>query len=194
MSSGEESEGIRTKVLLLIADKLLLAGLAIGVAYFLNVNLQEQGKVFDYQKSLFDHRMDAYLEVLQKARIAKDELALWDSREESGWMARLSTLEDRWEKLSGTSSFGSSGDLTTLDQVIPALKDIEDAWRSKSVYFSKPVSDAVGEFLVPCIPIWRHSLRSSNNEEKREIWETRKPSPISMTRVLGSARSRLIKD
>jgi Na+-transporting NADH:ubiquinone oxidoreductase subunit NqrC len=58
MTNDRPSDGIGTKVLLLVVDKLLLGVIVVVVAYLLNVNLQEEGKVFDYQKMLFDRRVD----------------------------------------------------------------------------------------------------------------------------------------
>jgi hypothetical protein len=143
------SEGFWTKVGLLVIDKVLLGAIVGIVAFWFNMYLQQQGKVADYQNKLFDRRADAYLDVLHKAQVVTDRLALlWLGREESGWTARLSKLEARWEAVAtGSYSVESISFFSGAESVIPLLKDIELALTSNGVYFSKPVSDAVNDFL-----------------------------------------------
>jgi hypothetical protein len=153
MTNDKPSEDLRTKLLLLFLDKLFLGVVVAILAYLFNVNLQQQEKVLDYQKTLFDRRVGAYLDVLQKAGTATDELAShWGDREKPGWSARLSMLADRWTRFVDRGSrFSSSGFGASFPEAVPFLlkniEAVEVAWTSNSVYFSKPVSDAVNGFL-----------------------------------------------
>src|SRR5262245_25059138 len=148
MTADKTSETFHSKLALLLIDKALLAVVLTFIAYWLNASLQREGKGIDYQKTIFDRRVDAYLDVLQKAQRVSDELVLyWGSQGETGWSVRFSDLEERWLELSGRSSGGISADLSTLNEVLPELKDLESSWRSQSIYFSAPVSAAVDEFL-----------------------------------------------
>jgi hypothetical protein len=147
MSTDKPAETFRSKLGLLLIDKAFLGVLLILVAYWFNANLQQQGKGIDYQKTIFDRRVEAYLDVLQKSQRVTDELALyWGSSKSTGPSAQLSDLEKRWHVLSNRSGAGSSS-WSDLSDVFPALRDLESSWRSRSIYFSPPASAAVDEFL-----------------------------------------------
>ena len=149
MSNDKPTETFRSKLGLLLIDKALLALLLIVVAYWFNASLQREGKEIDYQKTIYDRRVEAYLDVLQKAERVKDELAsYWVSQNTMGSSARLSDLENRWQRLSNRSGgFGGDSSWSDLSDVFPALRDLEASWRSRSIYFLPPTSTAVDEFL-----------------------------------------------
>ena len=125
--------------------------------------------------------------MLQKAQVATERLALcWVSREESSWTARLSTLDS-------AHGFASSS-WATLEDIISLIKDVDAAWRSNLIYFSKPVSDAVNDFLrTVCTDL---EAQQSLIEQQKKARDPGKPSLSrnSMKRVLGSVKSRLIRD
>ena len=120
MASERDRETFGAKLWLLVIDKLLLGLIVLLLGHWLDVrlaelnhsldlSLQTRGKVIEYQKTLFDRRADAYLDVLQKAHRATDSRALfWESPETPGWLSKLSTLESQWDRLSGRGSGGSS--------------------------------------------------------------------------------------
>lgn len=172
MDTEKLQETFRSKVTLLLIDKLLLAALLVFLAHWLSASLQREGKEVEYQKTIFDRRVEAYLDVLQRAERVTAELALyWVSQESIGWPARLSEMGDRWQRLSNrSSSGGGSSSFSNLDDLLPVLRDLESSWRSKSIYFSAEVSAAVDEFLRTVYADLDHEL--TEFEQRRRTGAT----------------------
>ena len=151
------SESFRSKLVLLLIDKAILGILVVLVGYWLNASLQREGAGVDYQKAIFDRRVEAYLDILQKAEVATDRLRFyWTLKNEGGRSAQLADLERRFEELirqrtpgNSFSGGGSGGytDLGDLGKVLSALREVEVSWRSKNIYFSRPVSDMVNRYI-----------------------------------------------
>jgi len=152
---------------MLLLDKILLGGVVVLFAHVLGVSLQEQGKGIDYQQKLFDRRVEVYLEVLQAAEKARDELRLyWSGDEADEATMRLNQLESRFKRLfPNRDGFAGSSSYSTPDSVIALLRTVQERWKSQSIYFSAEVSEAVTSFV----------LTSSVDLEKRLTWiESRK--------------------
>jgi hypothetical protein len=145
----------------------LVLALIVAVAGFMfNSILQHQKTSSDYQKTIFDRRVDAYVAVLEQARAAQLELAVFYGGDSIGWQKKFDNARRRAEAL-GPNPIGLGGESgwSTYDDVIKPLESMERIRREKSLYFSKPVDESVDRFLST---VWADIELDLSNSEQSE--------------------------
>jgi len=149
-------EDIRTKVALLLLDKLVLALLITGAGFFFNFLLQQEKTRGDYQKQIFDRRVQAYVAILEEAKRARGQLAiLYEVQSESytdlgvwGQKTQLEELLQRSKVLdSGIAHASRRGTFRSHTAAIESLALLEQAVRDNDLYISQRVRQRVVEFL-----------------------------------------------
>jgi hypothetical protein len=152
--SSDQMESTRTKIALLVLDKLVLALIIAGAGFFFNFLLQQEKTRGDYQKQLFERRVQAYITILEQAKQARDLLAILyraQGQEELGELWRrehLQVLLWRAQRLhSDQGGFGESSTWVRYEEVLEPLIEIERVTREADLYISDYVKVRVGEFL-----------------------------------------------
>ena len=158
-------------MLLIFFDKCLLALALAIVAFFFNSELQREKARFDYQKAIFDKRVEGSLKLLEKVGTAHGELQFFyfgniSSPDAIGgallWRNRLNDIRHRARELEGTTGgFGEGSTWTTPSAVVEAIEAVENARREYDFYLSSEINVAVDRFL--------HVMLSDLSEEMRII-------------------------
>jgi len=111
---GNNKTDTRTKVLLLLLDKLVLALIIASAGFFFNFLLQQEKTHSDYQKQIFDRRVQAYVTILEEAKRTRDQLAILygvdeDGSEALGELGHKMQLEGlSWKARTLETGFGHS--------------------------------------------------------------------------------------
>ena len=148
-------ESFGRKLFFVVLDKLVLAVAIVLVSYWFTQALQKQQMITEYQKSLFEKRLNAYEDLLKSAKAARDECAGFyfskERSEEEAWRSRFAFIEQRaFDLQHGPSGGGGGGgDIgsESYKSVAKALQKVEDARRANGLYMSESVNHKVDEFL-----------------------------------------------
>lgn len=180
-------ESMRDKLLLLALDKLVLGVVLAGVAYFFSLQLQNHQIVGDYQKGLFEKRLVAYEALLKLAKQARDKcLEVYLARPDApgstdiSWRRRLAASQDKAKQLY-PSSGSSGGGLTTYDEVIVPVQDIENARRDNILFLSETANKAIDQFLNTLLTDIDETVRrvgaknALNDSEEHAAWTGQLP-------------------
>jgi len=155
MGDRDNRNSNRFEIAKLVLDKLVLALIIAGAGFFFNFLLQQEKTQGDYQKQIFDRRIQAYVTILEEAKQARDELAILygargDSTETLGELGRkveLGELSSRWSDFqSGFKHSGGRG-AVSYAPVLESLANIERVARENDLYISQHIRDRVHEFL-----------------------------------------------
>ncbi len=176
MTNGSQSESVKTRVLLLVLDKLVLAGALALVGFLFSWHLQGRELRADYQKKLFDSRVEAYKTLLEAAKGARDEFALLyvsGSEEENPdviWAKRLQKAKARAMQLGRSpSGFGASSGWTTYEDALATLERVELVKREHGLYISEAVERETNAFLTTLYNDVNESLRRSEKKLPTDV-------------------------
>ncbi|PYJ29025.1 MAG: hypothetical protein DMF24_03820 [Verrucomicrobia bacterium] len=149
-------ESFRDKLKLLLVDKAILGAIAGTIAFGFAWYLHRDQLQVDYQKQMFEKRVEAYETIIAHAKILSDELlafVAWSdsdvgvSAHEILWRKRLSALRESLEPRGG----GSGGDMGTFPPTSGSvLKDFEalEAQRNtNALRFSKMIDAEIEAFM-----------------------------------------------
>ena len=177
MGSEPGKEDTRTKVALLLLDKLFLALLLAGAGFFFNFLLQQEKTRGDYQKQIYDRRVQAYVTILEEAKHARDQLAfLYGVQSQNsanlGELSREFQFEgllQRSESLdslqAGFTPSSHRNGYKSHSPVIQTLTHIEQVALDNDLYISQRVRERLNEFL----DVTRSDLVTSLDIAERDI-------------------------
>ena len=188
----ETKESIRTKIFLMLLEKLVLAFLIAAAAFGFNYVLQMQKTQGEYQKQIFDRRVQTYVSLLEEAKVARDRLAiLYGAGEENqdslGDLSRRAQIETLSEDLHSIySGFGrSSTDSPPYSPVLESLSKIEQITRENDLYISQDVKEEAGLFLDIVISDLNSSLKKAKARMEENGWTrlVRESNPAAWKRA-----------
>lgn len=171
--SSDSKEDIRTKVALILLEKLVLALIIAGAGLFFNILLQQEKTRGDYQKQIFDRRVQTYVMILEEAKRARDGLALLygtqgDDYSTLGELGRREKLDDLLQRSSWLDTgFGrSSRGVYSHTPVIETLVHLEQVTRDNDLYISQRVKECVDNFLDVAMSDLTTSLDNAVREKQ----------------------------
>lgn len=161
MADDNQSTTFRERFWFLILDKLLFAAVLVFVGYLFNGWLQRTQMTMDYQRVLFDKRREAYVDLLTKAKQARDAFIVFYGQPSSVkelkssefvWGAKLGELRShfRRQRSSGASDFwfAEEEQLKNAFKAIEALEDLEQIRHHNALYLSAEIDQAVDQFIA----------------------------------------------
>jgi hypothetical protein len=171
--NGNGGGNTRTKVILMLLDKLILALIVAGAGYYFNSLLQQENTRGIYQKQLFDKRVQAYIDILEESKRARDQLSSFyfargGGDQALGELGRKVQLEDMLsesqELYSDTVRSGRRRPIG-YEQVLESLINVESIARENDLYISQEVKDRVDDFLDIVVSDLSKSLEMARLEE-----------------------------
>lgn len=176
MSNKNNAKDMKRKIVLLVIDKLVLALILVAAGFMFNSILQRDKLKVDYQKQIFNTRVDAYLSVLKQAKRATDLLAVL--YEDQGLInARIEGLKRRHQlnqirrranKLSSDGWSAGAG-WVFYEEVIEPLEEINQIIQDKGLYFSGFIKQRVNDYLDTVIADINLSLQWRERSKEEEV-------------------------
>ena len=140
----------KTKIALVILDKLVIAVIVVVVAFFMDSALQREEVRGTYQQEFFQVRVQAYVAILEKAKRARDSARIvYGSRlgaEAPGSIGRKNRLHKLRSRASQPSGFGSST-WAFHGEIVNTLIEIEDLLNENELYISSNAKNSVYLFV-----------------------------------------------
>jgi hypothetical protein len=172
----EPKESIRTRILVILLEKLVLVFIIAAAGFGFNYLLQQEKTRGEYQKQIFDRRVQSYVSLLEEAKRARDQLAVLygaygENQNALGELSRkdqLETLSAEVYSLHPAGGTMSRWDDAPFLPVLESLSKIEQITRENDLYISQDVKDEVGNFLDVLISDLDPSLKKA----KAQMQET----------------------
>ncbi len=168
-----ENESLKSKLILTVLDKLILAALIAAFGFWLDGKLQNKAAVAEYQKSIYEKRESSYIAILDGVKEVDSMLTIHFTHEthNKDQIARK-IVELINEYRSDVHGMGAGANLLHPIHVLEALKKLDSIVSKNNIYLPQEVILAIQEYEIAVID----SMGKEKKQPKDILNELRKKS------------------